>query len=99
MLHQPFDVFLLNLRILMNQVHKLIVLILNLSELLEQLVFPLALGLQQHGHLLAAPSTFDQKLIIAMLQPQDLLLCRNQFHMQPVILLDYFPHLVSQGIV
>lgn len=50
----------------MNQIHELIVLILNLSQFLKKLIFPFPLSLQQHGHFLTAATPLNHELIIMM---------------------------------
>lgn len=78
----------------MDQVHELVVLEFDLRKFLEQLVFSFALGLDKQGGLFVAATLLDEHLVVAVLDGEDLLLGREQLHMQFVILLDDLPNLV-----
>lgn len=58
-LHEPLDVLPLDLGVFVQQIHQLVVLVLNLGDFVKQLLFSAPVHLQQAGYFSVAPRALD----------------------------------------
>ena len=97
MLHESFDILSVSPGVLVQEIHELVVLVLDIPQFLDHLLLSFAPHLGVSLQLLALAVSVRPHLEQSVLQTLDVLLCHHQIHVQLVILLDNPRDLVFEG--
>lgn len=76
-LEQSFKILFLFMRVLMNEYHELIVLVLDLGQLLKELTFSLSMHFDKFSHLVLSIAPGNVPLVNGMSESVHLLTCTN----------------------